>query len=174
MTRVTARSHPGRVLTGTKAFPGDSAITTLTAILRDEVKPVAELVPDVPPESETARTEIFGPVLSLIHAQTIEEAIALVNGRMSAKSFAGYRRVRFLFRPVMNRLDRLFVQSGDDAERFLQLGVEPGRVAVIGSAKYDVALVGITKEGRWVLPPHGERALTEGLTRRRRGSCRAW
>ena len=38
------------MLTGTKAFAGDSAITTLTAILRDEVKPIAELVPDVPPE----------------------------------------------------------------------------------------------------------------------------
>jgi serine/threonine-protein kinase len=38
------------MLTGTKAFAGESAITTLTAILRDEVKPIAELVPDVPPE----------------------------------------------------------------------------------------------------------------------------
>ncbi len=38
------------MLTGTKAFPGESAITTLTAILRDEVKPIAELVPDAPPE----------------------------------------------------------------------------------------------------------------------------
>ena len=38
------------MLTGTKAFPGDSAITTLTAILRDDVKPIAELVPDVPAE----------------------------------------------------------------------------------------------------------------------------
>ena len=38
------------MLTGTKAFPGESAITTLTAILRDDVKPIAELVPDVPPE----------------------------------------------------------------------------------------------------------------------------
>jgi malonate-semialdehyde dehydrogenase (acetylating)/methylmalonate-semialdehyde dehydrogenase len=36
---------------------------------------------DVPPDAEAARTEIFGPVLSLMHAQTIEEAIALVNGR---------------------------------------------------------------------------------------------
>jgi malonate-semialdehyde dehydrogenase (acetylating)/methylmalonate-semialdehyde dehydrogenase len=35
----------------------------------------------VPPEAETARTEIFGPVLSLMHAKTIEEAIALVNAR---------------------------------------------------------------------------------------------
>jgi malonate-semialdehyde dehydrogenase (acetylating)/methylmalonate-semialdehyde dehydrogenase len=36
---------------------------------------------DVPPDADTARTEIFGPVLSLMHARTIEEAIALVNGR---------------------------------------------------------------------------------------------
>ncbi|GAB4555606.1 MAG: CoA-acylating methylmalonate-semialdehyde dehydrogenase [Anaerolineae bacterium] len=35
----------------------------------------------VQPESEIARTEIFGPVLSLMHAETIDEAIKLVNGR---------------------------------------------------------------------------------------------
>jgi serine/threonine protein kinase len=38
------------MLTGAKAFAGDSAISTLTAILRDDVKPASELVPDVPPE----------------------------------------------------------------------------------------------------------------------------
>ncbi len=36
---------------------------------------------DVPPQSELARTEVFGPVLSLMHASTIEEAIRLVNER---------------------------------------------------------------------------------------------
>jgi malonate-semialdehyde dehydrogenase (acetylating)/methylmalonate-semialdehyde dehydrogenase len=36
---------------------------------------------DVPPDSEIARTEIFGPVLSLMHATSIEEALALVNHR---------------------------------------------------------------------------------------------
>ena len=36
---------------------------------------------NVPPRGEIARTEIFGPVLSLMHAATIEEAIALVNAR---------------------------------------------------------------------------------------------
>ncbi len=36
---------------------------------------------DVPPQSETAHTELFGPVLSLMHAATIEDAIALVNDR---------------------------------------------------------------------------------------------
>lgn len=35
----------------------------------------------VNPEGEIARTEIFGPVLSLMHAQTLDEAIELVNNR---------------------------------------------------------------------------------------------
>jgi malonate-semialdehyde dehydrogenase (acetylating)/methylmalonate-semialdehyde dehydrogenase len=35
----------------------------------------------VDPESDIAKTEIFGPVLSLMHARTVDEAIALVNAR---------------------------------------------------------------------------------------------
>ncbi|BAZ17480.1 methylmalonate-semialdehyde dehydrogenase [Calothrix sp. NIES-4071] len=37
------------------------------------------ILQDVDPGSEIARTEIFGPVLSLIHLNTIDEAISLVN-----------------------------------------------------------------------------------------------
>jgi malonate-semialdehyde dehydrogenase (acetylating)/methylmalonate-semialdehyde dehydrogenase len=36
---------------------------------------------NVPPSGEIARTEIFGPVLSLMHAESVEEAIRLVNDR---------------------------------------------------------------------------------------------
>jgi malonate-semialdehyde dehydrogenase (acetylating)/methylmalonate-semialdehyde dehydrogenase len=35
----------------------------------------------VPPQGEIARTEIFGPVLSLMHAASIEEAVQMVNAR---------------------------------------------------------------------------------------------
>lgn len=34
---------------------------------------------DIAPDSELARTEVFGPVLGLMHVETIEDAIALVN-----------------------------------------------------------------------------------------------
>jgi malonate-semialdehyde dehydrogenase (acetylating)/methylmalonate-semialdehyde dehydrogenase len=37
------------------------------------------ILDQVPAGSEIARTEIFGPVLSLMHAETVEDAIALVN-----------------------------------------------------------------------------------------------
>ncbi len=35
----------------------------------------------VDPNSDIAKTEIFGPVLSLMHARTVDEAIAIVNNR---------------------------------------------------------------------------------------------
>jgi malonate-semialdehyde dehydrogenase (acetylating)/methylmalonate-semialdehyde dehydrogenase len=35
---------------------------------------------DVNPESDLARTEVFGPVLSVMHARSVREAIDLVNG----------------------------------------------------------------------------------------------
>ena len=53
------------MITGEKAFGGDSAITTLTAILRDEVKPIADYAPGVPPELE----EIIGRALRKDPAQ---------------------------------------------------------------------------------------------------------
>ena len=40
------------MLTGQKAFSGDSALGTLSAILRDEAKPIGNLVRGVPPELE--------------------------------------------------------------------------------------------------------------------------
>jgi len=39
------------------------------------------ILDDVNPNSQTAQTEIFGPVLSLMHAKNIEEAVAMVNNR---------------------------------------------------------------------------------------------
>jgi serine/threonine protein kinase len=55
--RVDARSDIfsfGAVLyemaTGRRAFEGDSAVSTLSAVLRDEVTPIATLAPDVPRE----------------------------------------------------------------------------------------------------------------------------
>jgi serine/threonine-protein kinase len=40
------------MLTGSRAFTGDSALSTLSAILRDEHRPMIEIAPDVPPQLE--------------------------------------------------------------------------------------------------------------------------
>ncbi len=40
------------MVTGARAFEGDSLLTTLSAILRDDARPVAEYAPDAPPQLE--------------------------------------------------------------------------------------------------------------------------
>ncbi len=40
------------MLTGRRAFEGESSLSTLSAILRDEVKPMIEVAPEVPPQLE--------------------------------------------------------------------------------------------------------------------------
>jgi hypothetical protein len=40
------------MVTGVRAFAGDSTLTTLSAILRDEIRPVAEFAPEAPPQLE--------------------------------------------------------------------------------------------------------------------------
>jgi 3-deoxy-D-manno-octulosonic-acid transferase len=65
--------------------------------------------------------------------------VALVNGRLSAQSFRGYRRVRWLLKPVLQKLAVIATQAEEYAERFRQLGGSAARVVVTGSLKFDGA-----------------------------------
>jgi 3-deoxy-D-manno-octulosonic-acid transferase len=64
-------------------------------------------------------------------------ATAVVNGRLSSRSFPRYRRIRPFMRRVMADVDRFCVQSDESARRFIDLGAEPGLVVVTGSLKFD-------------------------------------
>ncbi|HEY0514483.1 MAG TPA: glycosyltransferase N-terminal domain-containing protein [Thermoanaerobaculia bacterium] len=63
--------------------------------------------------------------------------IAVVNGRVGDRSFRRMRRLRSLLGPLFAGIGRFGVQSGQDRDRLLTLGIEPGRVAVTGNLKYE-------------------------------------
>ena len=63
--------------------------------------------------------------------------LALVNGRVSESSFAGYRRLRWLFSRLLSRFDQLVAQNPIYAERLEELGGTPQQIQVSGSIKYD-------------------------------------
>ncbi len=65
--------------------------------------------------------------------------VAVVNGRVSDRSWPRYRHVRFLTRRLLPCLRRWLGQSPEDAQRIRDLGAPPEVVEVVGSAKYDVA-----------------------------------
>jgi len=69
------------------------------------------ILADVPRGSEIARTEIFGPVLSLMHVSTVDDAIELVNSGQYGNQAS------------------LFTSSGNAARRF-RYEVESGNIGI--------------------------------------------
>lgn len=66
-------------------------------------------------------------------------AVAVVNGRLSPRSFRGYRRLRPLVARWLAELDLVAAQNEEYAARFRELGAPAQRVAVTGSLKFDGA-----------------------------------
>jgi 3-deoxy-D-manno-octulosonic-acid transferase len=76
---------------------------------------------------------------NLIHlAKQAKVQVAVVNGRLSDKSFRGYSRVAWLLRPMFSQLDLVAAQTAEYAERFIALGTE--HTHITGSLKFDGAL----------------------------------
>ncbi|HZG53264.1 MAG TPA: glycosyltransferase N-terminal domain-containing protein, partial [Pyrinomonadaceae bacterium] len=63
--------------------------------------------------------------------------VALVNGRISEKSFKGYRRLGSFIRSVVGALSLAVMQTEADAERIRALGLPPERTRVSGNIKFD-------------------------------------
>ena len=66
--------------------------------------------------------------------------VCVVNGRLSGRSYRGYRRWRPLARRMFRRLAWVSAQTGVYRDRFVALGVPADRVEVGGSLKWDAAL----------------------------------
>lgn len=82
-------------------------------------------------------SELWPNLVRLSAARKIP--VMLLNGRISSRSFRGYRFLRPLVRRVLAHFTLFCAQSKEDAERLIMLGADPGRVSVTGSAKYDIA-----------------------------------
>ena len=80
-------------------------------------------------------TEIWPNLLRECRARGVKTAV--VNGRLSARSFPRYRMIRPMMRRVLDDIDKFLVQSEESARRFIDLGADPARVVVTGSLKFD-------------------------------------
>lgn len=91
----------------------------------------------------------FWPNL-ILRAVRRSTPVALVNGKMSAKSFRVHTRTR-LVASVLGRLTLLAVQTEEHAKRFRALGVRADRLHVTGNMKYDLAKLGAEPEAAHAL-----------------------
>jgi 3-deoxy-D-manno-octulosonic-acid transferase len=83
-----------------------------------------------------AETEFWPNFLRLSHASGAR--IAVVNARISDRSWPGYRRFRSLLQRALSQVDLFLTQTDEDQRRLIDIGAPPERVKVSGNLKFDV------------------------------------
>ena len=102
-----------------------------------------------------AETEFWPNLLSGCFRRQIP--VAVVNARISDRSWPRYRLLRALWKPFLGRLSRVLAQSETDAERLCALGCTAQAVSVSGNLKFDVRAAQEVKATRQL------RSLASGL-----------
>lgn len=82
-----------------------------------------------------AELEVWPGFLNECHRRGIETAV--INARMSDRSFPGYCRIRRFIRPVFAQFAVVAAQCDEYAERLIHLGANPDCTTVTGSIKFD-------------------------------------
>jgi 3-deoxy-D-manno-octulosonic-acid transferase len=83
-----------------------------------------------------AETEFWPNFIRLVHASGAK--IAVVNARISDRSWPRYRRFRGLMRRLLADVDLFLAQTSEDATRLQDIGAAPERVRVSGNLKFDI------------------------------------
>src|SRR6202051_383275 len=84
-----------------------------------------------------AETEFWPNFLRL--AKRHGARIAVINCRISDRSFPGYKRLRFWLPKVLKNVDLFLAQTEDDRRRLIQIGAMDSKVTIAGNLKFDVA-----------------------------------
>ena len=83
-----------------------------------------------------AETEFWPNFIRLAHASGAR--LAVVNARISDRSWPRYQRFRGLMRKLLANVDLFLAQTSEDAKRLKAIGAKPERVRVSGNLKFDI------------------------------------
>ena len=75
----------------------------------------------------------------------------LVNGRLNDKSYNGYKKLNFALRRPLRTFRACLMQTEEDQDRIIDLGVSPKRVRVMGNCKFDALPEPMTPDERSAL-----------------------
>lgn len=62
----------------------------------------------------------------------------IINARISDRTFNSYKKLKFIFKPILNKYSAIFPQSEQDKAKFLELGSNPETTKVMGNLKFDI------------------------------------
>ena len=66
--------------------------------------------------------------------------IIVVNGRISDRSYPRYKKLKFLLKSMLQKIDFFYMQSEIDKERIISLGADENKTENVGNLKFSISL----------------------------------
>jgi tRNA (guanine-N7-)-methyltransferase len=82
-------------------------------------------------------TELWPNLITCVNNMK-HSKIALVNGRISDRSFKKYKTIKFILKNILNKIDYFYMQSHEDCNRIIYLGAKKENVVRLGNLKFDI------------------------------------
>lgn len=83
-------------------------------------------------------TELWANLLDQTHQQGIPSL--LLNARLSQKSAKAYAKISGLTQGMLHHLNQILAQDSATQQRFIELGMSPERIHVVGNIKFDMSV----------------------------------
>jgi len=120
---AAARAFPGARACALAPFDYPAAMRRFMTAVRPQLVIIAE-------------AELWPNLLTQAHRS--DARMAIVNARISERSFRRYRLAGSLIADGLARVNLILAQSQADADRFAALGANRDRIAVTGNTKFDL------------------------------------
>ncbi len=109
-----------------------------------------------------AETELWPNFFRELKRQGIPSA--LINGRISPRSYGNYRKFSRFFGRVFENVSLFCMQTDEDAARIRDIGADPAKVMVTGNLKFDQKIPVLSQSPVAIAP--GRKVITAGSTHR--------
>ena len=147
LVRQIQKQHPDTNLLITTTTPTGSA--RVKAVMQETVTHV--YLPYDVPDAVNRFMNCFKPKLAVIMETEIwpnlfiycgknDIPLYIINARLSEKSSRGYQKIPSLVHPVLAQVNVIATQTQDDANRFIAIGADCGKVLTLGNIKFDVEI----------------------------------
>ncbi|CAL1328983.1 lipid IV(A) 3-deoxy-D-manno-octulosonic acid transferase [Candidatus Providencia siddallii] len=81
-------------------------------------------------------TEIWPNMINQLYKMNIP--VFIVNARLSDNSFIKYKKIYFFIKYILSNITKVFAQSLNDGERFIELGLNRVKLKIIENMKFDI------------------------------------
>ncbi|MDO8684055.1 MAG: 3-deoxy-D-manno-octulosonic acid transferase, partial [Armatimonadota bacterium] len=116
-----------------------------------------DIVPAVKKALDLIRPDVFVSVETeiwpnfLYHCRKRGIPVAIVNGIISDRTYHWGKKLHWLYKWALSGVDKLCMQSDEDASRVIDLGARPDRVEVVGNCKFDQLASGMSEDDRRIM-----------------------